>query len=190
MNESKALLVEQVRQNDPAAFGKLFGSYYSLVFNRCLQILKHRQDAEDATQETFSRVARYIHQWDPRKPFEPWLIAIAGNRCRTYLSRRRGHQTLSSTNEPASELSTQCQEEQSLREEVTLAVSMLPADQRKAFRLFHEQSMSYSQIALQLGCPVGTAKTWVHRARTNLMKRLQEREVVIGNRNNSKEASA
>lgn len=179
MNESNAVLAEKFMQNDPAAFAKLFGRYHSLVFNCCLRILRHRQDAEDATQETFSRLARHIDRWDSKKPIEPWLITIAGNRCRTQLSRRRHVQSLSQSVEPSSQQAIEHQAAETLREEVTRAIAQLPKNQRIAFQLFHEQSLSYDQIASRLDCPVGTIKTWVHRARTNLMEQLCQREVVL-----------
>ncbi|NND96063.1 MAG: sigma-70 family RNA polymerase sigma factor [Pirellulaceae bacterium] len=178
MNETNAVLAERFRQNDPTAFAKLFGRYHSLVFNRCLRMLHHRQDAEDATQETFSRMARYLDRWDPRKPLEPWLIAIAGNRCRVQLSRRQKTESLSTTIEPTTERCSEQLSAQWLGEEVQLAVSRLPEKQRTAFILFHEELLNYAQIAVILDAPVGTVKTWVHRARMNLIDRLRQREVV------------
>ena len=178
MTDSNAILAERFRQNDPQAFSQLFGRYHEMVFNLCLRMLHHRQDAEDVTQETFSRVARYIHRWDTRRPLEPWLVTIAGNRCRTHLARRSSNQALSLICEPTSSVSIQQQDADTLREEVHLGISLLPDKQRMAFSLFHEQSMSYDEIAAVLGCPVGTAKTWVRRARMNLMKRLQDRDAV------------
>lgn len=178
MNESNALLVQQYRQNDESAFAKLVGRHHSLVFHVCLKILGHRQDAEDVTQETFSRVARYLHRWDSRRPLEPWLVAIAGNRCRTFLASKRVHQTLSAAIEPiCNEVRAQCDAD-SLREELSLALSQVPACQRRAFELFHEQTLSYAEIAERLNCPVGTVKTWVHRARTKLIEQLLKRDVV------------
>lgn len=178
MNESTVLLVEQVRQNDPTAFAKLFGRYHSLVFNVCLKMLRHRQDAEDVTQETFSRVAKYLHRWDSQKPIEPWLIAIAGNRCRTHLSRRRSFQPLSATSEPSTNRSNQVRDAESLKEELDLALMTLPDNQQRAFRLFHEQSLNYVEISQQMACPVGTVKTWVHRARMKLIEQLRQRDVL------------
>ena len=153
---------------------------YSLVFNVCLKMLRHRQDAEDMTQETFSRVAKYLDRWDTEKPIEPWLVAIAGNRCRTHLSRRKAYQPLSATSEPATNQTTQIREAESLREEVELALLTLPEKQSRAFRLFHEQSLNFEEIAERLACPVGTVKTWVHRARMNLIDRLRQRDVIPG----------
>ena len=178
MSESNASLAQRFRENDPMAFAALFGRYYGMVFARCMRMLGNHEDAEDATQETFSRVAKYIDRWDSGKPLEPWLIAIAGNRCRTHLSKRRRTQPLSDANEPATAETIQVHEADTLREEVALAITQLSNKQQAAFRLFHESGLKYEQIADQLDCPVGTAKTWVHRARANLMRKLRDRDVI------------
>ncbi len=172
MNQSNAVLAEQFRQNDHSAFAELVRRHHSLVFRVCLKILGHHEDAEDVTQETFSRMARYIDRWDPKRPLEPWLIAIAGNRCRTFLSRRKVYQPLSTVVEPSSDRTGEQIAADSLREEVDLALEGLPDNQRLAFVLFHEKSLNYAEIAVELGCPVGTVKTWVHRARGKLIEQL------------------
>lgn len=182
MNDSNALLAQQFRQNDDRAFAELVGRHHSLVFRVCLKILGHRQDAEDATQETFSRVARYLDRWDSRRPLEPWLVAIAGNRCRTFLARKRVHQPLCAVIEPTTNEVGAERDADVLREELTLALAEIPECQRTAFELFHEQTLSYVEIAERLDCPIGTAKTWVHRARGKVIQRLQQREVVEASR--------
>lgn len=178
MNESNALLAQQFQQNDPTAFSKLVGRHHALVFHVCLRLLGHRQDAEDVTQETFTRAARYLHRWDSRRPFEPWLVAIAGNRCRTFLANRRVHQTLSPAVEPISQELAARQDADSLNEELDLALSQIPTCHRQAFVLFHRESLSYAEIAEELACPIGTVKTWVHRARAEVIAQLQQRDVV------------
>lgn len=177
-HDSNAILVERFRNHDPSAMTTLVTRYYERVFATCFRILGHRQDAEDATQETFSRFAKYFDRWDPHRPLGPWLIAIAGNRCRTQLARRRNFAPLQASPEPVTQDLTQRQAADALREEVSLILITLPDNQRTAFKLFHEQSLSYNEIAERLKCPVGTVKTWVHRARTSLIQQLQRREVV------------
>ena len=178
MSESNAFLAEQFRENDQNAFAELVRRHQELVFRVCLRILGHREDAEDVTQETFSRMAKYLDRWDSRRPLEPWLIAIAGNRCRTFLARRRVHQPLSSVSEPTSDSTGEQIAADSLREEMYLALQVLPVNQRRAFQLFHERSLNYAEIAAELQCPVGTVKTWVHRARLKLIQQLRHRDVV------------
>ena len=180
MNESNALLARKFQENDQSAFAKLVGRHHALVFRVCLRILQHRQDAEDATQETFSRVAKYLHRWDSRRPLEPWLVAIAGNRCRSFLASRRVHQALSPALEPISNQPGAERAADVLREELYLALARIPASQSRAFVLFHEQALSYAEIAAELKCPVGTVKTWVHRAREKVIQQLHQREVVGG----------
>ena len=178
MQDSNALLVKQFRENDERAFSKLVGRHYSLVFQVCLNILGHRQDAEDATQETFSRFAKYLDRWDTRRPLEPWLVTIAGNRSKTFLARRRNHQPLSKILEPVTDEVNVSLQADGLREELLFALAQVPDRQKTAFELFHDQSLSYAEIAEHLGCPVGTAKTWVYRARTSVIQILQKREVL------------
>jgi RNA polymerase sigma-70 factor (ECF subfamily) len=65
-----------------------------------------------------------------------------------------------------------------LAEEVALALNTLRAQYRQAFLLFHQHEMSYAEIADSLQCPIGTVRTWIHRARRELIRFLQTREVV------------
>jgi len=180
MQDSNALLVQQFQENDETAFSKLVRRHHPLVFRVCLKILRHRQDAEDATQETFSRFAKHVDQWDVRRPLEPWLVTIAGNRSKTFLAKRRAHQSLSGMLEPTTDEANAVRRADGLREELALALASVPERQKFAFELFHEYGMSYPQIAAEMGCPVGTVKTWVHRARSSVIRILQQREVLAG----------
>ena len=65
-----------------------------------------------------------------------------------------------------------------LAEEVELALDGIRVEYCQAFRLFHEQQLSYSQIGEIMDCPLGTVKTWVHRARRELIDCLRRRGVV------------
>ncbi|MGB7325957.1 MAG: sigma-70 family RNA polymerase sigma factor [Rubripirellula sp.] len=178
MDESNALLADRFGDSDEKAFAKLMRRHHELVFQICLRMLGHRQDAEDATQETFSRLARYLDRWDRRRPLEPWLVTIAGNRCRTLLARKRPHTSLAASEEPATIVSTLQRDADSLAEEVQLAICQLADDPQRAFRMFHEQAMDYAQIAERMNRPIGTIKTWVHRSRLQLIQSLKEREVI------------
>lgn len=180
--DSNATLAERFAAKDATAFTALVARYQQFVFRICYGILQHREDAEDATQETFSRVARYLHRWDSQRPLEPWLATVAGNRSRTHLSRRRQHAPLGSIAEPETRSSDHAHAANAMREEISLALQVLPPRQRTAFALFHEKSMAYSEIADHLGCPIGTVKTLVHRARASLISQLRQREVIAEKR--------
>jgi RNA polymerase sigma-70 factor (ECF subfamily) len=157
---------------------QLVQRYQGQVFGLCYRMLGNRQDAEDVSQETFVRVLKNLSRWDSGRGFEPWLLAIAANRCRTALAtrkRRPGHRPL--LEQPAVRPRDPHAASQ-LAEEVELGLRRLRPEYRQAFVLFHENELSYEQIAETIKRPLGTVKTWIHRARQELIRHLMHREVV------------
>ena len=152
------------------------------VFGFCYRMLGQREDAEDATQETFMRVLRNLHRWDPEREMEPWLLTIAGNRCRTRLAKRMRAPVHQSLEVPVADRSHEYQIAEQLSEEVQLALLGIRSEYREAFLLFHQQELSYGEIAEAMKVPLGTVKTWVYRARRELIQRLTQRGVVQGSR--------
>jgi RNA polymerase sigma-70 factor, ECF subfamily len=171
-------LVGRCLQGDQSAMVELVELHQGQVFGLCYRMLRHRQDAEDVTQESFSRALRRLHTWDNQRPFLPWLLAIAGNRCRTLLAARVRRPATNSLVEQASDDTFDQQRASNLAEEVELALSTLRTEYREAFLLFHQHELSYAQIGATLDCPLGTVKTWVHRARRELIAQLRRRGVV------------
>lgn len=156
---------------------ELVDRFRGQVFGLCFRMLGHRQDAEDATQESFVRALRSLANYDSRREFRPWLLAIAGNRCRTLMAARQGVPKMSREVDGLADARS-LRTEGHLGEEVALALSRLREEYRQAFVLFHEQELSYGEIAAVLCCPVGTVKTWVRRARHELADHLRRRGVV------------
>lgn len=159
-----------------SAFTELFRRHRELVYRVCVRWLGHHQDAEDVTQETFRRVAASIQSWDRSRPIEPWLTTIAGNRCRSFLAKQRSKPRLAGIDEtqtliaPVDSPASGVQADQSLID----AMASLPASSRHAFELVHFDGMSYEQASNVMGHPAGTIKTWVHRARLQVIRRVRE----------------
>ncbi len=163
---------------DQRAMLTLVDQFRGQVFGLCYRMLGHRQDAEDAAQETFARALKNLRSWDSEREFEPWLLAIAGNRCRTAISRRMRRPQPRMLNEPVPSRAPDMQAARQLAEEVDLALATLREQYREAFVLFHQHELSYAEIAEAMDCPIGTVRTWIHRARRELIQFLQAREVV------------
>ena len=178
MHEETPGLVVLCLQGDQTAMKELVQLYCGKVFGLCYRMLGQREDAEDVAQETFVRVLKNLQRWDPRRDFEPWLLAIAGNRCRSMLASRCRRPRREALPDMLTDNSPDLQAARNLAEEVELALTTIRADYRQAFLLFHEQQLSYAEIAEVMDCPLGTAKTWVHRARRELIQRLTKRGVV------------
>jgi RNA polymerase sigma-70 factor (ECF subfamily) len=171
-------LVRRCLAGDQVSMLALVERYQGQVFGLCYRMLGQRQDAEDAAQETFVRVLKNLHRWDQERDFEPWLLAIAGNRCRTALATRKRRPRWESEVELLADDEPQPWPAQQLAEEVRLALCKLRSEYRQAFILFHEHEMSYAQIADAMDIPLGTVKTWVHRARRDLVDHLRQRGVI------------
>lgn len=178
MSEDVRELVDRCLRGDQTAMVELVDMFRGQVFGLCYRMLRHRQDAEDVAQESFVRALRSLHRWDNQREFLPWLLAIAGNRCRTMLAARMRQPASTPLVEQLSDDAVELANAKNLAEEVELALSTLRAEYRQAFVLFHQHELSYAEISATLDCPLGTVKTWVHRARRELIARLAERGVV------------
>jgi RNA polymerase sigma-70 factor, ECF subfamily len=170
-------LVRRSLAGEESAMTELVDRFRGQVFGLCYRMLGHRQDAEDVAQESLARALRSLATWDSHREFRPWLLAIAGNRCRSMLEARRRLPKPSCEVEDLPDARS-LRAEGHLAEEVALALSRLRDEYRQAFVLFHEQELTYAEIAEVLECPVGTVKTWVHRARHELANHLRRRGIV------------
>ncbi len=170
-------LVDRCLQGDAQATVALIERYQNEVFGLSLRMLHHRQDAEDVTQEVFLRVFRSLKRWDRSRPLRPWLLGITINRCRTWLSQRQRRPELVDYlhDSPARDVRDDGEE---LLREIHDALSRVRADYRAVFVMFHEQNLSYEEIAAILKRPVGTVKTWLHRVRGEIIERLAQRGMV------------
>ena len=172
-------LVNQALEGDQSAMLQIVNRYKQRVFGLCYRMLGQREDAEDVSQEAFLRVLDNLPRWDQSRSFEPWLMTIAANRCRTRLSRQKSKAIQPPLAfAPADERWTDESNARQLLEEIELALDSLPDKHGRAFALFHQKQLSYAEIAAELAVPEGTIKTWVHRARHELIRRLTARQVL------------
>jgi RNA polymerase sigma-70 factor (ECF subfamily) len=105
-----------------------------------------------------------------------WIYAITRNRCLTALERRRPLDSLDEMGDEADWASTQTGEPADGREEQLLAlVRLLPERLRHTLVLYYYEERSVSEVALMLGCPQGTVKTLLFRARAALAQMLKRR---------------
>jgi RNA polymerase sigma-70 factor (ECF subfamily) len=170
-------LVETLRSGDPKAPGLLFDHFHGVVFGLCLRMMRHRQDAEDVVQETFVRALGGIAGFDVDRPLRPWLLGIAANRCRTALGRRSRRPVVAEAVEESVDHRPGLADPDDLAGELERALGRLRPDYRLVFVLFHEQGLPYEDIAQVIDRPIGTVKTWLHRARAELADDLTRRGV-------------
>ncbi len=164
-------LVRRCRAGSAEALRELVDRFQPDVLAVCTRLLGHRHDAEDVAQEAFVRVVRALHTWDAERPLRPWVLGITVNRCRTALSRRKRLPTPTEhlDHVPARPAAGVTGE---LAAALAAALSGLRQEYREVFVLFHEYGQPYEAIAAAVGRPVGTVKTWLHRARAEMYAEL------------------
>jgi RNA polymerase sigma-70 factor (ECF subfamily) len=170
-------LVRRCLGGDATAMRCLVERFQTDVYGLCVRLLHHAQDAEDVAQEVFIRVFRSLNRWDSSRHLRPWILGIAINRCRTAMAKRvKRPETVDYLHETAGKDAED--DSQELTAAIRAAVDEMRADYREVFVLFHERGRSYEEISEAIDRPVGTIKTWLHRARTEILGRLRRHGLV------------
>ncbi|HUW84814.1 MAG TPA: sigma-70 family RNA polymerase sigma factor [Phycisphaerae bacterium] len=176
------LAVTAVRGGDTEAFGQLVELYQSDIMSLSIALLRNVTAAEELAQDVFVRAFRYLHTFDDRKRFYPWLATIAYRLAQTRWRERaalasRANEMSDGMAGPSTQdepLAALIRDEQSQR--LWKAVRALPFGQRVAAVLYYQQGMDIGQVAGVLGVSVGTVKTCLFRARRSLHTMLQPPE--------------
>lgn len=142
-------------------------------------------EVDDLVQETYLRAIRAMDRFRGDSPVLPWLITIARRTCADHVRRRQRHRRLLERIEqhaedtvvnPPGALTTRM--EASVLSEL---LDDLAPDRRDAFVLTQVTGLSYDETAALLGCPVGTVRSRVARARADLATLVASGSVPIGN---------
>jgi RNA polymerase sigma-70 factor, ECF subfamily len=167
-------LLARVADGDRAAFGDLYNRYARAVLGLAMRRLGDRGRAEDAAQEAFASVWRAARTYRrDRGPVAPWLYAVARNAIADR-GRTRVEPPAEPLDTPSNEPGPDEQAEQSwLAWRVHRALETVPESERKVLELAYWRGLSQSEIATELGIPLGTVKT---RTRAGLARLADELE--------------
>jgi RNA polymerase sigma-70 factor (ECF subfamily) len=173
-------LVDLARSGDAAAFESLVRSRMDAMYRLGLAILGDEADAADAAQETFVAAWRELPRLRDLDRFDAWLQRVAVNSCRMVL-RARGRRRIREI--PMAELDSAQERVLGMgasgradAELLRTAIRHLSLDQGAILALHHLDGRPVAEVAEILGIPVGTAKSRLFKARTELEKALREEE--------------
>lgn len=178
-------LVEKVQQGDKNAFNLLVVKYQFKVAHLVSRYVKHSGDVADVTQEAFIKAYRAIGNFRGDSAFYTWLYRIAVNSAKNYLVAQGrkppandvdvddadyydGSDELKENRTPEKALMSD-----QLEELVFKTMNELPDDLRMAITLREIEGLSYEDIASVMGCPVGTVRSRIFRAREAIDKVVQ-----------------
>lgn len=176
--DTDAALIARYLRGDMAAFEDLMRAHEDRVFAVCLRMLRDREAALDATQETFVTVFRKADRFAGRSAFSTWLYRVAVNTCYDHSRRTRRHlaEPLPEGNDPADQSAGDEFRAVELRPDLEAALAALPAEFRAAVILADVQGLALQTVAEALEVPVGTVKSRVFRGRRLLAEALGNRD--------------
>src|SRR5216117_3597585 len=184
-------VVAWAKQGHEAAFRELVRRYERPVFSLLYRMVRDRALAEDLAQETFIKVLNGIKSYRPEFRFSSWIFKVANNAAIDHL-RKRSIDTMSLDGAPdamtpdaraASALQLSDHGETPLQEvearelggAIDRAIGSLRPEYRACILLRHVEGYAYEEIADTLDLPLGTVKTYIHRARNELRGYLEDR---------------
>jgi RNA polymerase sigma-70 factor (ECF subfamily) len=176
--------VRRARAGDGEAFALLVGRYEHMVLRTALRLLGRMDQAQDAAQETFLRMHRYLARFDESRDLGPWLYRVVVNACRD-IARRRAPVPLLSLDEVETEPvgirggTEEIEDVVSRREQrrlVQAALDTLPIKERAAIVLRDIEGLPTSDVARILGSSEGTVRSQVSTARLKIKRFVEGQE--------------
>lgn len=170
----EAELLARVVEGDHEAFTQIMQTHEDRVFSVCLRIMGNRDQALDATQETFLTTFRKAGQFKGNSALGTWIYRIAVNTCYDQLRRQKRRRTdpIPEHLDPADHAAQEAVDSAGIRPEIQAALASIPADFRAAVVLSDIEGMALPEVAEILDVPVGTVKSRVFRGRRLLAKAL------------------
>jgi len=183
-----AILIKAFLKGDKVAFDKLVVKYTKRVFNVCFRLLGDYEEANDSAQDTFIKVYRALRKFRFEASFSTWLYRIAVNTCKNKLksvAHRQKKRVISWDNPvsadrpPVLEIQDERQspaielEKKERMKFIQEAINVLPPEHKEVITLRDIEGLSYEEIAEITGLSLGTVKSRLARARSDLRKRLR-----------------
>ena len=183
-------VVALAQQGKETAYRELLSRYERPVFSLIFRMVRDRETAEDLAQETFVKVLNNIDRYSPDFKFSSWLFKIANNLTIDHLRRRRvdtisiegAPDAVTAESAKATSITIASSDQSPLAElesrelglAIERAIGKLRPEYRACIMLRHVEDRSYEEIAEIVKLPLGTVKTYIHRARHELRMALDD----------------
>ena len=183
MNPEDQELISECLSGQTEAFGQLVVRYQDRLYHTLVNVLGSRDEARDVAQDAFVHAFQKLNTFRGNSAFYSWLFRIAMNAA---VSHRRKHRRIPISIEATREQTgiepsdarpetepahaVELAERQAL---VRSALAQLPDEYRTVLVLKEMESLKYEEIAEIVGCPIGTVRSRIHRARSELREKLR-----------------
>jgi RNA polymerase sigma-70 factor (ECF subfamily) len=186
--DADELLVKQARQGDGTAFDILTRRYRRRVMRIVLRIIREPFDAEDAVQEIFIKAFRALDKFQGSALFSTWIYRIAINVANTHWQNNSKHMSTFTSSDYDQEIygnlahsivdpntPESILDGKQTATAIDSAMELLPLEMRTVLVLRQIDELSYEEIANIVGCPIGTVRSRIFRARQMIAHYLSAR---------------
>lgn len=178
--KDKALVI-QAQKGSKEAFEELVRRYQEKIIKLISYYIRDRNEALDVAQEAFIKAYRSIGDFRGESAFYTWLHRIAINSCKNYLlarSRTPIMEDVDSQDLNDTELNLVCRQSpelilyaEELKVKLVDALNSLPEHLMDVFILREFEGLNYEEISRRMGCPVGTVRSRISRAKALLREK-------------------
>lgn len=184
--EADQALVERVQSGDKQAYGLLVAKYQRKLMRLLSRLIRDPAEVEDVAQETFIKAYRALPNFRGDSAFYTWLYRIGVNTAKNWLVAN-GRRAPTSTDVDSEEAESYAEGDllrdadtpehllmsKQIADTVNAAMEKLPEDLRMALTLREIEGLSYEEIAETMGCPIGTVRSRIFRARDAIADKLR-----------------
>lgn len=176
-------IIEKTLAGDQQAFSGLVAKYQSYMYTVCLNILKTKPDAEEATQDTFIKAYKKLGSYKDESKFSSWLYKIAYRTCLDMLRKRKNTTDidevaygLADTTTVAGEL-----EQDEMKTQLKAAIKKLSPREAGMITMYYLEELSVKELAETTGIQLSNVKVVLFRARKKLASIISEEYAELEN---------
>jgi len=176
-------LVARCRQGEDEAWRELVDAFGQKIYSVAYHFTLKREDAEELAQEIFLRIFENLHRYDGSFPLVAWIVSLSRNLCIDRYRRKKREKSFRFVSDDAVAPMLTSQDDpadNALKKERTKilfsALAEIPEDLAEILVLRDLDGLAYDEIGQALALPDGTVKSRLFRARTEVAKKIRERQ--------------
>tara|TARA_B110000902_G_C14275811_1_gene574893 strand:- start:1175 stop:1756 length:582 start_codon:yes stop_codon:yes gene_type:complete len=179
-NNDDDYYIKKTLDGDSTSFGFLVNKYQNMVFTLAIKMLKHREESEEVSQDTFIKAYKSLSKFNGESKFSTWLYRVAYNTCLDRIKKNTKYNSNVEINDVTSNEIFQAEnifdslENKERSEIIQECMNRLPEDQRIIIHLFYFEELSLKEIIDVVSMSEGNLKVKLYRARKKLFTIFKE----------------
>ena len=174
------ILIDAIENGDTKAYAQLVNRYKDLVYTLAIRMLKHREEAEEVSQDTFIKVFKSLGKFKGDSKFSTWIYKVTYNTCLDRIKKNKKHYndvaideyTFNKLDSIDNALDNLIKEEKSTL--IRQCIDKLPEHSSALLTLFYFEELSLDEISKIINIEANTVKVKLFRARKKLAMILEQ----------------